>query len=227
MTALIKAGSGERVRSFGERARIALNVAVPTPPAPSPEALQIAALRDEIAHLRRAAAADRTAAERAAAKAREDGKREAQELARRDDEKRLEVLSAGIAGARYVLDERIADLDGLAAQVARATIAKLFSGCDDHSQFVVGMIARQMQHLRRETVLTIRVSRQDFLDEVSLAALGAGAGTGGIAVVQDDELQSGQCRIDLQLGHLDLCSRSQWEEMAQLLHELSGAEAGV
>jgi len=184
-------------------------------------------LTQELAELRRTMSADREASARALVKAREDGRREGQELARRDDDKRLVVLGEGVAGAREAWEQRIGDLDGLAALVAQSAIAKLFDSCDSHADFVVGMIARQLRHLRHETVLTIRVSLEDFPDDVALAALGTGAGTGAIAVVRDDALDGGQCRIDLQLGHLDLCSRAQWREMSELLHELSGADVSA
>lgn len=228
MTALIKAASGRPVRRFVDHVGVGLGggligAAVPEP-AENVEATQIAVLTQELAELRRTMAADREAATRALVKAREDGTRQGQEAARCDDDKRLAMLGEGVAGAREAWERRIGDLDGLAALVAQSAIARLFDGCDSHADFVVGMIARQLRHLRHETVLTIRVSPKDFPDEVALAALGTGAGTGAIAVVRDDALDGGQCRIDLQLGHLDLCSRAQWREMSELLHELSGAD---
>lgn len=228
MTALIKATSGRPVRRFVDHAGIGpgsglIGATLPQP-AENAEAVQIAVLTQELAELRRTMGADREASARALVKAREDGRREGQELARRDDDGRLIVLGEGVAAAREAWERRIGDLDGLAALVAQSAIARLFDRCDNHADFVVGMIARQLRHLRHETVLTIRVSPQDFPDEVALAALGTGAGTGAIAVVRDDALDGGQCRIDLQLGHVDLCSRAQWREMSELLHELSGAD---
>lgn len=225
MTALIKAEAGGAVRRFVDHAAIALHGAAAPVATESAEAVQIAALTRELGELRRTMAADREAAVRAVNKAREDGRREAQELARRDDEKRLLVLGEGVSGAREAWERRIGDLDGLAALVARSAIARLFDACESHADFVVGMVARQLRHLRQETVLLIRVSPEDFPDDAALAALGAGAGA--VAVARDDTLGGGQCRIDLQLGHLDLCSRAQWREMSDLLHELSGAEGSA
>lgn len=227
MTALIKAESGGSVRRFVDHAGLGLGGATAPLPQESAEAVQMAVLTQEFGELRRTMAADREAAARALVKAREEGRREGQELVRRDDEKRLVVLGEGVSGARQAWEQRIGDLDGLAALVAQSAIARLFDRCESHADFVVGMIARQLRHLRHETVLAIRVSPEDFSDDVALASLGAGAGTGAITVVRDEVLEGGQCRIDLQLGHLDLCSRAQWREMSELLHELSGAEGSA
>jgi flagellar biosynthesis/type III secretory pathway protein FliH len=223
VTALIKAHAGHAVRRFAEGASIARAVAASSSPAESAEAVQMAVLTQELAELRRTIAADREAAARAAAKAREEGRREGREQARRDDEARIAALGEGLSGARAAWDERIGELDGLATLVARAAIARMFDACANHADFVAGMVARQLRHLRHETVLLIRVSPEDFTDDAALAGLGAGA----IAVERDDTLSGGQCRIDLQLGHLDLCSRAHWAEMSALLHQLSEAEAAA
>lgn len=227
MTGLIKARASNEVRRFSAGPAIGMGAAAFLAEAPSPETLRIAALDDEVARLRKQLEDVRAAGARAEVSARAQGRREAEQEARQDDAKRLTALGEGIAGARGAWNERVADLDGLATLVARSAIAKLFDDCDDHCEFVVGMIARQMRHLRSETILTIRVSPVDFPDETSFATIVAGAGTGSVAIQCDPKLAAGQCRIDLQLGHIDLCSRSQWNEMAQLLHELTGLEAAA
>lgn len=225
MTGLIKARASHEVRRFAERP--GMGGAAFVVEAPSLEALRLEALGEEVARLRKELGDAGEAAVRAEAAAHEQGRREAQEAAQQDDEKRLVALGEGIAGARGVWDERLTGLDGLATLVARAAIAKLFDRCDDHSEFVIGMIARQMRHLRRETVLTIWVSAADFPDETSFATIVAGAETGSVTIQCDPQLEAGQCRIDLQLGHIDLCLRSQWNEMAQLLQELTSHEGGA
>lgn len=223
MTALMKAEACHSVHRFSDGGPPGRDVV----PARSAEAARMDAMRGEIEALEKQLADARAAATRAEAKAREEGRRDGQAAALQDDGKRLVVLSEGVSAACAAWNDRIGGIDGLAAAVARSAMAKLFHGCDDHGDFVVGMIARQMGHLRREAVLSIRVSAEDFPDAPSLVELASRAATGPVEIVRDGDLATGQCRIDLQLGHLDLCSRSQWDELALLLQELGSEDVAA
>jgi hypothetical protein len=65
---------------------------------------------------------------------------------------------------------------------------------------IAGMLARQLRQLRREAVVAIHVSREDFPHDAALAAMVDKAGTGSLAVTASADLPAGECRIDLQLG---------------------------
>ena len=69
------------------------------------------------------------------------------------------------------------------------------------------------------------VSARDFADETALAALGAEANTGSVRLLADGDLESGECRIDLQLGHVDIGAGTQWAQVAAFLDGLAEREA--
>ncbi len=213
MSGLIKSGAEHKVRAF-------LNpVRPPAAPAADP---RIEALERENADLRAAVAAERTAAGKAAAAARAEGERLGRASAEDSAGRQIETLAKGVGDAVAAWRERLDGLDGLAAALARAALAKLLEEDGGPSRFVAGAIARQMRRLRRDSLVAIRVSALDFADPEALAALGAEAGTGSVRIIADADLKPGECRIDLQLGHIDVGPGTQWAQLAGLLDEMAG-----
>jgi flagellar biosynthesis/type III secretory pathway protein FliH len=210
----------------GEAARSARPFLEPLPPAPAPVSdPRLEALELENGELRAALATQHRAMEEGVAAARAEGRREGRAAAGEASEKRLAALDSAIAAAMAAWEERLVTLEGLAASLARSALAKLLDGAEDHSRFVAQVIARQMRGLRRESLVAVRVSARDFADDSALAGLAEAAGTGSVAVIADAGLEPGDCRIDLQLGHIDIGSRAQWAKLAALLDELAeGAE---
>jgi flagellar assembly protein FliH len=217
MSGLIKSGTTHKVRPF-------LDAAV-LPPAPARDP-RLEALEREIGELRDALAEQRTASEKAVTAARAEGERQGRAAAGEGLDKRLALLGKGIETAASEWQTRLNDLDRLAPALARAALGKLFDGQDDYSHFVSGLIARQLRLLRRESVVAIRVSAHDFEDEQALAGLAAEAGTGSVRIVTDADLEAGECRFDLQLGHVDVGAKTQWAQLAAFLDELAAPESG-
>jgi flagellar biosynthesis/type III secretory pathway protein FliH len=206
----------------GDAARSARPFLEPIRPVPAPASdPRLQALELENEELRAALAAQRRAMDEGVAAARAEGQREGRSAAGEASEKRLAALGSGIAAASAAWEERLATLEGLAASVARTALAKLFEGAEGHSRFVAEVIARQMCALRRESLVSVRVSAGDFTDDTALTALAAAAGTGAVPVIADAGLEPGDCRIDLQLGHIDIGSRAQWTQLAALLDEMA------
>lgn len=216
MSGLIKGTAAQSVRSFLDPAVI--------PPAPGRDP-RIEALEREIDELRAALAAQRLAGEQAARAARAEGERQGRSAAGNSADKQLGLLGKGIESAVARWEARLEDLDGLAPSLARAALAKLLDDGEEHVRFVAGAIARQMRLLRRESLIAIRVSARDFSDGQALAALGQAAGTGSVRLVADADLVSGECRIDLQLGHIDVGAGTQWAQVAAFLDGLAEREA--
>lgn len=215
MSGLIKGGAAQSVRSFLEPA------VLPAAPVRDP---RIEALEREIEELRSALAAQRLESERAVKAARAEGESQGRAAAGDAADKQLARLGKGVDSAVAKWEARLGDLDGLAPSLARAALAKLFDGGEDHKRFVAGVIARQLRLLRRDSLIAIRVSARDFKDEQALAALGEEAGTGSVRLVADGDLESGECRIDLQLGHVDVGAGTQWTQVAAFLDGLSEGE---
>lgn len=218
MSGLIKGEAAHSVRSFLEPA------ARPAAPIPDP---RIDSLEREVEELRKALAAQRTESEQAVKSARAEGERQGRAAAGDAADKQLELIGKGVESALAQWEARLSDLDRLAPSLARAALAKLFDEGEDHKRFVAEVIARQMRLLRRDSLIAVRVSARDFKDEQALAALGEAAGTGSVRLVADADLEPGECRIDLQLGHIDVGARTQWAQVAGFLDGLAEREAGA
>lgn len=215
MSGLIKGGTAHSVRAF-------LDPVAQTPvPVRDP---RIAALERENEELRAALAAQRVESEKAVKAARADGERQGKAAADDSAEKQLGLLGKGVNAAVDHWQARLQDLDGLAPALARAALGKLLDESEDQARLVTQLIARQMRLLRRESLVAIRVSARDFSDEPALAALAAEAGSGSVRVVADADLASGECRIDLQLGHIDVGTGTQWAQLADFLDGLAARE---
>lgn len=221
MTMVIKAGVAEAaVRPLAMR-----RASRPVAEAAVVADARIGELEEENARLREALEKALDAAADAAAKARESERKEAVEAARGEAAKRLEALDQGLAAALAAWQEALAGLDRLAPLIARTALSKLFEPSEDQAELVGRAIARQMAGLRRETALRLRVSAADFADDAALGALRERAGAGRLDIVCDPDLASGECRLDLALGHVELTPAAQWRELAALLESLAFGEA--
>jgi flagellar biosynthesis/type III secretory pathway protein FliH len=217
MSGLIKGAAAQSVRAFLDPA--------PLPAAPSRDP-RIEALEHEVAELRSALAAQRIESEKAVKAARAEGEREGRAAADDAADRQIALLGKGVDAALERWEARLGDIDVLAPSLARAALAKLFDGAEAPKRFVAGLIARQMRDLRRDSLIAIRVSARDFADPEALAALGEAAGTGSVRLVADGDLAPGECRIDLQLGHLDIGAGTQWAQVAAYLDGLAAREGG-
>jgi type III secretion protein L len=217
MSGLIKGGAAHKVRSFLD----------PIRPAPASGLdPRIEALERQNGELRAALAEQRTESQKAVAAARAEGERQGKAAADEASAKRVAALAKGVEEAVAAWSDRLAGLEGLTASLAKAALAKLFDDQQGHSRFVAAVIARQMHLLRRDSLVAIRVSTADFPDDGSLAALASEAKTGSVRIVTDSDLASGECRIDLQLGHIDVGVGTQWSQLAAFLDELAADEGG-
>lgn len=212
MSALIKSGEGQAVRSFG---------LAPAAPAAKPKAdprdAKIARLEAEIAGLREALAKAESHADIAIDDARRAG--EAAGLAKAEDREadRLDALRSGLDAAREAFETKLAALEKLAPLVARASIEKLFGTVEDWSPMVQAMLAKQLALLRRSAVVAIRVSPADFAEARQIETLSAGDLRAGI----DADLRAGAARIECKLGQIDLDARDGWSALSMLLAEMA------
>lgn len=210
MSALIKRGAATvtRALSAGPRPEPARGAAPP----PDPRDAELARLRDEIARLDDALAK----AGEAEALAREQGHRAGLAEAADDAEERLALLRDAMADARACFEERLTLLDGLAPQLVRMALEKLFAPSANWAALTEAMIARQLLALRRSAIVAVRVSAQDFGPD-GIAALAGGQ----LPVEADPDLESGQARIECRLEQIDLDIRAQWASLAALLEAMA------
>lgn len=212
MSALIKQGAADVTRALSLGAKVEPRAVAEF----DPRDAEIGKLRAEIAALTDKLAA----ADKAKVKAREQGHEAG--LAEADDraDERLAEVRDALADAAHRFEGQLAVLDGLAPQLARAALEKLFAPAEHWAAMVEAMIARQLQTLRRSSEVTLRVSPEDF-DADRAAALGAGQ----CRVEIDSDLHSGAARIVCRLDRIDLDVREQWAGLAALLDTMAEDDA--
>jgi type III secretion protein L len=195
-------------------------------PEPDPE---LVGLRRRVADLEvlmaeRDAAAERLAAAVEAAFA--DGEAEGREAGRSEAEDRsgeaLALLRASADRAAAALEKRLEAADRLAALLAKTCLAKMFGNRDARSDLVRGLISHQIEALREEMIVEVRVSTEDFA-----SAEAAAAAAPACAVTVSDALSSGDCTIRLQLGALDIGLGQQWGVLRAALDGMIGGEGEV
>jgi flagellar biosynthesis/type III secretory pathway protein FliH len=198
VSGVIKAASASSVRSFDPAAAGAVALAdAPVPRSPAELALdeahdRIARLEAQLLAIDKERRDERDAAHAAGLK---------EGAARADDaaERRLSQIREMAASALDVWRARIGELDILAAMLAQGAVAKLFSPHADLSDLVARAIGAKVARLRAESVVAVRVSSEDFAEPSAVVAV-----AGGAEIICDPLLKSGECRIALRLGEVDL-----------------------
>lgn len=216
MTALLPAESVGEVRAFAGAGK------APAPAAHPLEAMCIA-LRQELEEARVAIADGQRDRERAVETAWGEGRQAGLAQAEEREAERLVALGKALEGAVGAVDERLAGLDRLAAELAAAALTRLFDDPAALRAMSASFIARQVQGLKDARLVRAQVSAQDFVDTENLAALGARLRDAGVEVeiIPDAALKSGQARLDLTLGRAELDLSEQWQSLAALLRSMA------
>ncbi len=226
MSAIIKsADAGERVRPF------ATGIAAFPPAAPQVDP-EVSRLQAEVARLRQALETGAERIDRLEADAGETfeaGRTAGFEAGQREGDnlraESLAALRAGLDGALEAFRSDMAALNGLAVLVARESLARLVGDDSQRQGLVTTLLGQQLKALEAAAVVRIEVSSHDFADADALNALAASVANPAIEVVAETSLASGDCRIRLKLGSLDVGIDQQWQGLHALLGELALSEA--
>jgi type III secretion protein L len=222
MTGVIKAESAQTLVRPITRAD---PVRMGQPPALAPRStaeLALDAAQDEISQLRAALTETREAAAQAGARAYEDGRQTGMASAAQDEERLFVAVRSGVDSALRAWNDRLAGLDALAVLLAKAGLEKLFGPHADQAELVVRTIGARTALLRQESLVRVQVSALDFPEAAALDPIRRQVGAIDIQI--DPALRNGDCRIDLQLGGIDLGIASQWQALSAFLDDLA-AEA--
>jgi type III secretion protein L len=220
MSALIKRGATHGVLPLALHGKAAPLARAPG--RPDPAALELAALRAEIADLRQSHAQAEHDAEATAAEAFAEGRRIGLAEAESLESERTQALRHGIEAAVAGFDRKLDVLDGLAPLLARRGLEKIFAAPDEAAERIKTMLLRQLRELRDGGATGVRVSPADFPSPDGLR-LWADEHCAGTDVTIDPHLAAGACRIELRLGRIDLCVAEQWSALAALLDEMAAA----
>lgn len=220
---VIKSGSPGEASAIS---RITPDTPSERPRAPTTEELKISALNARVAELERTMKEDEARHDRALIAAREEAAQEAAAAHKRRDDAALDVLRAGLETALLSLAEKLSTIENLAALFAGNAMRATFSDTATSQANMQRAIRRQLEDVRRETVLCITVSSADFADTQALDRLAQAIGLGAAEIARSDDLTAGECHIDLRLGRIELSLETYWTAIERLVARVS-AEANA
>jgi type III secretion protein L len=152
----------------------------------------------------------------------ERGLREGREEAGDHAEKRTALLAEALTALQQDQSARIAEMELLALQLAKAALGRIIGDPAQRSALIADVIAHHLSRIRRDLVLAIRFSAEDFAAPEQWAALAEAHPA--IALERDSTLASGECAASLKLGTLDLGLAGQWQRLCELFESLAEAE---
>ncbi|HEY5723962.1 MAG TPA: hypothetical protein VIT45_16755 [Allosphingosinicella sp.] len=149
-----------------------------------------------------------------AREAKEQGRALGLEEAETRSAEMLEALRDGVSGALEEMAAGLADLERLAVLIARESLARIVGDPEQHAALIARIIRGRMEKIEGQAVVAVEVSSANFKSEAEVAPL---LGRSGIAIRISDDLDSGDCRIRLRLGTLEVGLGRQWEAIRELL----------
>ena len=135
--------------------------------------------------------------------------------------KMLAGLERGMERAVATFSQAVSGLERLAPLLASQGIATILGQADDRRALVTAVVLRQLQSIEAQSVVHIEVSQADFPDDLALASLGDVLASVGTKVHAVAALKSGDCRIKLTLGTLEVGLDQQWRRLNAMLEDLA------
>jgi hypothetical protein len=137
----------------------------------------------------------------------------------------LKALNKALRDANTQLAEALKAFENLALLVAVEAIDKLTSNPETYTAMLVDAIGAQVRSAETNTVLTISVSRLDFPDTREIAALAGAVAVPEAQIKVCDDLDAGICRMDLNLGGIEIDMLRSRDEITALLARLAGSDS--
>lgn len=144
----------------------------------------------------------------------EEGKAQAQSL----EQERIALLASAMKQGHAALGAHLERLEQFSLKIGGAAVEKIIGKSDERQALMQQMIRHHCATLSTDMVVRIRVSRDDFPSEAMRADMSHTLG--GVEVVTDPALHTGQCLFDLKLGRYDASIDLQWDRLQQLLDDL-------
>lgn len=136
-----------------------------------------------------------------------------------DDKAKLDLLEKNINSVADDLSNNIQNLEKLSLAISEITLSKILGNTDNFKDILPDIINKQIADLSDKVVVKIFVSPQDFPHQNDLKTLSSLARN--IDVEDDVSLTSGDCNIQLLLGHIDVGINNQRQLALQFLRELA------
>lgn len=146
---------------------------------------------------------------------------------KRDDERVFKRLEQALSEAGGLFEQRLSEgVEPLAAGLAATAFRRLVEITGEEEDWLGRVIARRLQDLVSESVVTVRVSPEDADDALAARLRNHvstdDASADGGALVTDASLPAGTARIDLTLGGIDICPGEGADALASLLDRAGG-----
>ncbi|MDR3508516.1 MAG: hypothetical protein P4L64_11510 [Caulobacteraceae bacterium] len=227
MSRLIKSAQGIAVQVRPLEAASAPKAA-PSIPIAEQEALtaarELQALHQRLAALEAEVEQHRPALERARAEGEAQGRKAGHAEAEATEARRLAALERGLTGAAERYTASLADLERLAAALAKEGLRKIIGDTRHYDALLAASLRHHLAALDDQAILRVEVSASDF-PATALDDLAAAIGRPKLILVTADDLASGDCRIRLILGTLELGLAQQAARLEAVLDALIGYEA--
>ena len=226
MNAVLKAGDENGrfdVRSFSERTANGVpgrgSVAVQIPVNP-----EVLALTNENARLSAELRQLREDTDKALETVREEAYQQAILDFQRDERAVQEMLAAHLDEVFGVFRSRIDRWESLSLAIAQTALSKIVQAPELYDQLLSGLIGFQIDQVRRDSILMVRVSPQDFPETESISRLVTGLEAGTLKIVSDERVRRGGCVLSLRIGEVESALDLKWAALVALFETL--AEAG-
>lgn len=151
----------------------------------------------------------------------EAGKIQGKESAKEEGDAVAEWLQAALVSAETAFQDHLANEHDAAIAIAKSILAKVLGEVEDLSALVIQAAAQGRRDLAKSTLLTLRVSANDFRDPDALTSLTAAVGQ--IKIEVDSTLASGACIFDLSLGELDASLPRQFANAREFLEQYTSS----
>jgi flagellar biosynthesis/type III secretory pathway protein FliH len=154
-----------------------------------------------------------------------EGRTAALEETAADRETLVESLEAAVDRSLALLERELSSMERLAVVVASESLEKILEAPGAFAEMATQIIRKQLGRLDKAAIVRIEVSATDFID-ADRNALSSQIGAPTAEIRLCDDLASGDCRIRMALGTLDIGLNQQWSQLKTLLQDLSepGAE---
>jgi flagellar biosynthesis/type III secretory pathway protein FliH len=134
----------------------------------------------------------------------------------------LALVGKGIDAAVGRMRKELRALEPLAALLAEKSLSMMMGDAGRHGELVGAILRAQLAKLEARAILRVEVSAENFADAEALRAL---ALPSDVELCATEKLKSGECRIRLMLGTLEVGVPQQWTRLSAALTELAPGEA--
>jgi len=187
----------------------------------SVEARTIRALRDEVDALNRKLEVLEEDQTKNLKKMQEETREACAAEFQSDEAARIELILSGLSAAQESFQAELSHLEELSLAISETALDGVFGQDHRYRPHLLRMIDAQLRGLHEETVLGLVVSQEDFSLEETQAELLTLVEGRNINIDYSAELSSGDVRLRLRLGQIELSVKEHWAKLKILMASLA------